>query len=330
MRFKGRRILLIPTMGVIASAMILFLLYERGIIREGRVRTLQGNIFPSFIASDIQGEKIASTDFLKKCTYVQISNLNTKSDALLLSRIESTYGDKLNILMMLVAPVNPAEWRSHKLTRFISSENSHLRKLFPAREYGFFYFYNARGQLIDSGGIQAGFERRIKRLLDWHVMNKKFEQNMMIPKLGGHLAEYHWLRQLEQLASNQPQPYYLFGLFSSICDSCSSGFLINMLKRIRAQAGDELGVWGILSPEYTSDDVSCLVTQLSLNFPVDVADSPLGSKWNELGATYTMNDISEIIFITDRVGKVIEIFSGDDIESQNKFLYRCLKLSTGR
>jgi len=43
-----------------------------------------------------------------------------------------------------------------------------------------------------------------------------------------------------------------------------------------------------------------------------------------------MNDISEIIFITDRVGKVIEIFSGDDIESQNKFLYRCLKLSTGR
>jgi hypothetical protein len=153
---------------------------------------------------------------------------------------------------------------------------------------------------------------------------------MMIPQLGVSTGEYNWLRQVDHIISSHSHEYYLIGMFSSICGGCLSGLLINMMKDIHAHADDGLGVWCILSPDFTADDVSGLITQLSISFPVEKADNLLGKKWEELSITYSLNEVNEIIFVVDKSGVVIDRLDRYAQESQKEFVYRCLQRSIKR
>ena len=103
-----------------------------------------------------------------------------------------------------------------------------------------------------------------------------------------------------------------------------------MMNRINTLAGEGVGVWCILSPEYGLNDIPNLTTQLSLQFPVDIADFNLGRKWNELGTIYSMADVNEIIFIVNKEGRVLYTFGQNYIRSQTEFINRCLELSGGK
>lgn len=288
-------------------------------------------MFPSFSASDINGATISSTDFRNNYTYVQIGALSIKGDQILIKKIESEYGKDLNILVFTDNPSIPEEWKENLNVKIVLRNSSSTQALFSTPGIGsYFLFYDPNGRLVRAGNTQAGFERGIKSLLDLYVRGKSFKPELFIPKIGGRVEEYSWLRQLGELISNYPYEYSLFGFFSSICDSCSSGLMISIMKSIRAQADSGLGVWCIVSPEFTQVDVDALSSQLSLNFPVSIADHQLGNKWQELGKAYTINDISEIIMMVNRGGEVIDVFNRFDIKSKDEFVFRCMKLSTGR
>lgn len=327
MKPKRRFILALGGMTLVVS--ILLLLQLVNVDRKGKNRTPQGRTFPNISLTDNAGRFISSSDILDKYTYVQICTLSRKSDLVLLKKIIAYYGDRMNILVITDAPTDIEEWKTQEQVWFISDEHSKLKSAFQAPDYSVFYLYKPKGLLISSGDVQIGFEGGIKRIIDLNLLNKYFEYNMIIPEPGSYLKEYPWLNQLEQLKLNQPFAYCLFGLFSSICEGCSSGIIINLMKRIHKLSLEEMGVWCILSPEYTPNDLSCLVTQLSLDFPVEVADLFLGSKWNELGLRYSMSDVNGIIFIVNKEGKVMDVFGRDYIRSKETFIDRCIELSIG-
>lgn len=250
---------------------------------------------------------------------------------MMLNKVLAGYKGKLAVLAVMADPYVPDEFRTERNMRFVYDHGSRIRKLFNVPEKGSYYLlYDVRRKLVGSGNIQAGFENGPKIVLDEYIENRTFGTNLIIPEAGRNIDEYSWLGQIKRHISTYQHKFFLIGLFSSICESCPSGSLISLMKDIHSQADVGLGILAIVSPDFKPEDVAGLISQLSIMFPVEIADSPFGQRWKDLEIMYAPSELNDILLLLSRSGNIVFVSKRSDQISREELFKKCLELSGRR
>jgi hypothetical protein len=282
-------------------------------------------LLPKFLAKNINGDLIDSSTFHEKYTYIQFARSDNRTDAELILRVASDYSAKMNIVLILDPSLSNDNLPRGAGYSIILDEDHRLRELFNVPTFGFYLIFDPKGRIVESGMNQVGYTRGPKYILSRNVDGLRFSNEMLIPPKGRTLRDYGWLVQLDQKIQNQPRNLVLVCLFSSVCEGCPSGEFINHLKEFRSAAADKMDILYLLPLDYTNNDLLGLTSQLSTNFPVEIADPLLGQKWMELISAYGEEAASGIVFVANRNGLLMRVL--DLTQSLDHFFDECLRLA---
>ena len=279
---------------------------------------------PRFQTKNARGEEINSRDLLGRYTLITFIDPSKKRDLDICRDIWKNEGGNLNLIVISQRDDVPPELEAASSAQIIYDRDKRLANIFNAPFPGIYYFYDPTGKLLGAGNNQAGYHEGPKILFAWHLHHQRFRRSMFIPVEQKKISEYPWLAQLGRAMAAIQKPFYLFGLFSSVCDGCSSGRTILMLSKIQSEAAEKLDVRIILSPVFEEIDVARLTTQLRLSFPIELADHNLSEKRNDLNSTFRPSEINEFVFLVDSNEKILLIFDPNEQDAQNVFFHRCL------
>jgi hypothetical protein len=222
-------------------------------------------------------------------------------------------------------PNIPAEIADDDGYLIIADSNSDIRKLFRVPNSGIYLLFDPRGKYLGGGRTEDGYNEGPKSLLAWNLRGVRFERDMFVPRNNENISKFPWLFQLKRIINSTSKRYFLFGLFSSICEGCSSGNTFRMMTRIRSEADDTLDIRAIISYKYEPIDIERIASQLRANFPIELADPLLSEKWSKLDLDFRPSDINEVVFLVDSSGKVRLNLDPISESQGEKFFYDCLE-----
>jgi hypothetical protein len=290
----------------------------------------QGSDLPYFRTQDIRGSFIDSRDFSGKYLFIAFIDPKKKSDLEICRSVWEKEGGSINMILVSQSLDMPEEFVSDSSIGIIHDKDSGLFRLFRIPTMGFYLFFDPHGKLLDAGNNRVGYKEGPQGAFSWHLHGLRFSRSVFIPAENENISSYSWLNQLRQIMATGLRPFYLFGLFSSICDGCSSGKAIDLLKKLRSELVGDFEVHAILSPAFEDKDIIPLITQLRLNFPVSLADENLSLKWNELESIYRPSSINELIIMADSDGDVLLVFDPSIKDAYDSFFHRCISFFRSR
>lgn len=231
-------------------------------------RIIEPNRLPQFHFELSDGKIIDSSGFADKILIVVFAVALVDSDISLIDEINRNYPNDINIIFITSSTKGTPFSKGFANLWIIRENIAAWKALFNPPDYGVYFLYNKRAVLLSSGINQSGYKNGPKAILDWEIKKKRFDTNDLLPKEGNVVSQYPWLQQIVHIIKNDHKTFYVFALFSSICDGCSSGQSIRMLKELRTSLDDNVGIYALLSPSFSNDDISALTSQLLINFPI--------------------------------------------------------------
>ncbi|MEW6456785.1 MAG: hypothetical protein AB1410_08765 [Acidobacteriota bacterium] len=135
-------------------------------------------------------------------------------------------------------------------------------------------------------------------------------------KLGENITYYDWLEQLQLIIDKENSKYYVASLFTRICMSCRSGFIIKELKELYNLNNNLAYFLIIVSRDFNEKDIKNLKENLGIEFSVIRADKKLAKRWNQLRDRY---DLNYLVFVINENGDIINIM--DTRSPHDVFIY---------
>ena len=105
-------------------------------------------------------------------------------------------------------------------------------------------------------------------------------------------------------------------MFNDICNLCLSGQTINNLKKSYETNKNSSYFLIILSDNFCEDDIINFKQLLKIKFLAIRADVKLACKWNQLMEEFGPSKLNNIVFLTDKKGKIISLMNP---RGQDKF-----------
>jgi len=194
----------------------------------------------------------------------------------------------------------------------INNDYEELKSKFNSPYYaGTYYLFNNLGTLVNTGNNSNGYEKELKSYLKQVVKNEYFSISYFI-KVDENIRNIEWFKQVSEVVGKDKKEYFIISLFTSFCSSCKSGAIINELKKFYSYNQSLIYVMSILNADfYKPEDINSLKSQSGIDFPIIIADKLLNQKWSSLIHEYRENDLTDIIFIVNKLGKIERIYDNN-------------------
>jgi hypothetical protein len=198
--------------------------------------------------------------------------------------------------------------RNFKNIFIVQKDYEYLAKKFKLFDLngGLYCIVDKKGTIIGYGGNKDAYDKEVKVQLQ-QVINEKAFNIYDFLDYKNNLNDIKWLRQIGDLLNREDKKYYLISLYTKICNNCSEGTQIESLKKIYSKYNEYISVIFVLLDVYTQKDILNMRSQLSLICPIYIADVSLSQKWKHFIGQYRENDLTDIILLVDKAGKILEV-----------------------
>lgn len=288
---------------------------------------------PLFNAIDINGKQIKSSDFIGRNLFVQFINSETIDDIDLLEKVYLNWID--DNLAIIAIPMKLEHFRTRvgieldEIT-VLSNEYDNLKMIFKAPTCcESFYLFDTSGNLIKSGFNRLGYEEEVKKYLTQMIKNKTFDISTFIMERE-NVKNVEWLNRCSKIVEQEDREYYIFSMFTSICSGCPSGRLIKRLTEIHSLSEDRIYVLSIVPENFTDIDIENFKNFLGIDFTVERADKKLNEIWENQISEYSESDLTNILFLIDRNGKIVRVTDNNPNHIKSFFSFIHSILSTER
>lgn len=265
---------------------------------------------PEFTVSDINGRLLKSDQLLGKNLYVQFIDPRYSSDLAVLRGVHSAWKNEDIQILGIVKNVSlfKRRYKNNYEDIIISNENFYEELLNKFKEdyFGqFYYIFDNRGKIVSFGNNDKGYNDGPKIHLKKLISKEYFLISDFIPS---NIKYIKWLEQFLRIINSSKQNYYVFSLFTSICNGCASGKYVDTLNELFLKGNEDVYFACILNDKFNNDDIGRLRSQLKIRLPIFIADSKLSEKWNALIKEFREKELTNIIFISDNRGNIINLF----------------------
>jgi len=156
-----------------------------------------------------------------------------------------------------------------------------------AAKIGFYYLYNNLGTLIEAGQSRSGYDKA-KIALMKYLQNDVFDPISLID----HSV---WI---SDLVHQQNKKYVLLSMFSNFCASCRTGKIIDRLNTIRIKRENDVAIIGVLNSSfYSPSDLSVLISQSGIVFPIYLSPDDLSGQWHFYIQKYSKQLLDGVLFL---------------------------------
>lgn len=265
---------------------------------------------PKFNTVDIDGNQVRSSYLQGRNIYIQFVDQEYLDDIELFSAVYHNWRDE-NIRFLAIT--NNIENFKEKIASndrdivVVNRDYEDLKRKFVS-PFGSstHYIVDENGNIFSYGKNSDGYEKGPKVFLKQLIKNEYFSISDFI-KVNENVKEISWLEQVEDILRNNKKDYYIVSLFTKICDTCSGGLSIGVLKKKYSERKDTIYIIGLLHNSYSEDDLSILKSQLEINFDMSRADNILSEKWDSLISQFREDDLTDIVFIMDKSGRILKV-----------------------
>jgi hypothetical protein len=266
---------------------------------------------PKFILEDVNGNVIKDSDFQGKNVYIQFIDHSNYDDIKLIKDIHPNWKNEDLVIIVFSDDLKAFKMRSGiDLHDFISIESSYdkMKSKFKSPEKGgAYYLFDKNGFLVTSGKNTIGYEEGPKVFLKQLVKNIYLNISDFIPE-NGDIGNIKWFQEMHRIIVNKDNKFFVISLFTSICNGCFNGVIIDALNNINNNKDDSLFVVGVLNNKFNINDIKSLRSQMNIYFPLMIASPELSKKWNYFISEFKESDLNNIVFITEKSGKILKIF----------------------
>jgi len=263
---------------------------------------------PKFKSLDAAGNLVRSDDFRGKKLYIQFVNPLYDHDIALIKKVYFHWKNEDLIFIIITENYSRFQSKLADLNNVIvlSKNYKKLQSLFNVPDSGTHYLFDGSGTLVNIGRNDIEYDKGLKRSLNRLIKNKYFSISDFI-KLNENIKEISWFKQPSEIVEKENKEFYVISLFTSICSGCKSGSIMKNLKSFHLKGQNYAYVVCILSDKFNENDIISLRSQLGIKFPVIIADQALSAKWNSLINEFSEAEVTDIIFIMDKSGKIIRV-----------------------
>ncbi|MCP2519369.1 hypothetical protein NLC26_01600 [Candidatus Aminicenantes bacterium AC-708-M15] len=267
---------------------------------------------PKFDSMDVRGKLVKSENFKGKNLYVQFVDPLDFDDIDLIKKIYVNWKDENLEIVVITKDFERFKARSGIGTEDIivlANDYEKLKSKFNSPQCcGTYYLFNKSGRVIAAGKNVIGYENGVKVFLKQLIRNEYFSMSNFI-RANENIKNIEWFDQIAEIIEKEDKRYFIFSLFTSFCESCLSGAIINNLKKIYSKNKNFIYVMCILNADFhTKEDIESLRSQSGINFPIVIADSLLNQKWVSLIHEFREADLTDIVFIVDKTGKILKVY----------------------
>jgi len=276
---------------------------------QSRLQYSEINKLPRIDVSDIQGRAIKARNFSGRPVFVQFIKNNSRTAIMLLLDLLVEWEE--SSLAFMVLTNKPEELDTNitnnpRLNIIGVNHYESLRAAFHAPESGSYYLFSSSGSLIVTGRDYVDAAKDLKRHLNYLLYGKAFSIQELIPS-NIRSDRNDGLAQLGRLVETAAGRYIVIAMFTSICSGCRSGEIIrNLLKLEESQQG-LISITCILGGSLSESDARNAKSQLHLPFPVIEASHDLRLRWDRLIASYSESELTDVVFILDKQGTVLDV-----------------------
>lgn len=263
--------------------------------------------WPSFSVRDVSGKMVYSKYFKKRVRYVQFIGTLDDNNLELLENVYSNWSHLIDIIIF----IKKENLRDLFANRFpqatiITEKYDDMAKVFKSSLYGKHYVFDKNDAVVISEENSIRYENSAKKALNMTVLGKQFRLSEHIRESENidNLPEF---KQVANFFRKRIKGYLLVGMIYSFCESCESGYLINMLKSIYSHKQGKLSAILLLSKEFEKSDIEIMKSQLRIGIPILIADEALSRKWQEWINEYSRLEANVLTFLIDPDGKIIKV-----------------------
>jgi hypothetical protein len=271
------------------------------------------NSFTSFLRKidkkDALNHLIRSKDLKRNIVYLQFINPNDSVDIDLFKKVYSEWqGKKIKIIIItnnfpkLRSEIN--EYLSNIIV--LNYNYDKYKEIFKAPKYGTNYLFDESGHLVYSGRNYIDYEQGIRIKLNKILNKQEFNASYFI-KINQDINELPWLQQILDIFHKNNNKYLIFTMHASLCAGCASGQIVNILNDIYSKKANVFQIICILHNKFNNSDIANIKRNLGLQFPIYLADKLLNEKWSTLIEEYGETNVTNIVALMDKSGKVIDI-----------------------
>jgi hypothetical protein len=242
-------------------------------------------ILPKFKSVDVLGRTINNNILRNKVSYIQFVNSFDPDDIDLIKKVYFNWKDE-NITIIVITN-NLENFKSKSgidIKDIIVINNDYERmklKFNSPTSQGSYYLFSASGKTVSAERNNVRYERGIKIFLNRLIKNKYFSISDFV-KTDENIKNTKWFGQVAKILEKEDKNFFLISMFTSICDTCPEGSIINYLNKIHSDSQDSVYVLSILNQNFNKHDIENLKSQLNIGFPIITADLELSQKWNFL------------------------------------------------
>lgn len=280
--------------------------------KEGPQRSsLKITKLPKFVSVDINGMEVNSKDFRGKNLFIQFVNPDNVGDVDLIKLVYSSWKNENLEIMIITNDLERFKSKfevDSKKTILVTKDYEKLKSMFhSSTREGDYYLFNGSGDLIDTNKNYVGYDKGVKIFLMQLVKKDYFSFSDFIEE-NENIRNFPWLQQIERIINNKKKEYFMISLFTSFCGTCNSGPIINAMDKFHSKNKNSFYVLSILNNDFNNEeDIKSLISQSKINYPIVIAEQMLNKKWTDLINKYREQDLTNIVFIIDKSGKILKI-----------------------
>ncbi len=264
---------------------------------------------PEFIVTDRLGRLVNSGSLRGEPIVVLFVRPSDENNLRLMNDVLVNWMDKAVHILIISGRFTtlrlPAdEDRQYQRIHIVEDEKG-LAALFDSRGYGDHFLFDADGKLVFSAKNSISYSDGIKPFLKETVDRDRFAFSQLVT-VGEALPEFGSDGPIGRWFRATPKRYYIIGLLSRFCESCRSGAILRWLEEIYKKYSPHVGILCLLPERIDGADFDELISQAGISFPVVRGQGELAESWAASVRRYGGIDNSDIFFICDREGRVLD------------------------
>jgi len=298
-------------------------LNENGITFKGKESKNSSNsklegtvIFPEFTSIDMFGNTINESTIKGKNTFVQFIDPRSKDQVEYIKKVCQEFEkNELTVLLFI------KDTESYLLDQFVDEIKFALGDIFIVTEnYETYkkifkspsccessYLFDQSGKLILEG-LNWKLTEYGTRVLQEGLENNKSYFFLDFIKPGENINNFNEFKCIsEHIRKNEEYNHFIISMFNNICMDCPSGRILKELITSHEIINDSVSFLVILSENYDENDIENMKDIFKIKFPIIKADEGLLKKWKYLDTKTGTSKLSNIVFLVDKNGKVVEV-----------------------
>ena len=193
----------------------------------------------------------------------------------------------------------------------ITEEYEEFKQLFAIPECcEQFMIFDLEGDLLVNENIYIESYKVVRNLLNKKLKGIDYSITKYLPA-NSNIRNYKWLEQISAIQQSRDEEYYLISMFIEICSGCSSGSIMERLKKTHLEKKEFIYHLAFVPKSFTENDINNLKSEFNLRFTIVNADEQFNNKWNQLIEEYGQSNLTNIVFLIDKAGTVLRTMDGN-------------------